>query len=87
MDNITVTGRPFSPEIILEPGDMLRLFCPRTPSRAWLGNGEVIRAVSLSISSEGIYQCVGEQLTGPDETDFTGEPGSNVYILTRGTCR
>ena len=90
MENITVlAGPPFSSEIVFVPSPTIRLQCPRTPERAWLRNGEMVtRVVTLGISSEGIYQCVGEQsLTGQDETDFTGEPGSNVYIQTQGTCR
>lgn len=88
MENITVfPGLPLSSEAVFLPNET-RVRCSRTPFRALLRNGELVtRSVMIIISSEGIYQCVGEQsLTGQDETDFTGEPGSNVYILTQGTC-
>jgi hypothetical protein len=88
MDNITVlVGPPISPEIVIEPRQMLRLLCPRGQVSSWLRNGEVASSSGiLTTSSEGIYQCVGElSFVGQDETLFTGEPGSNVYILTQGT--
>ena len=92
MENITVlpgSGPPFSSEIVFVPSSapILRLQCPRTLSGVWLRNGVMESSpVNLTVSSEGIYQCVGE-ISGQDETDFTGEPGSNVYILTQGTWR
>ena len=95
MENITVFSRPlFSSEIVLIPSPalMLRLQCPRTlsgvnSSGVWLRNGVMEpNPVDLTVSSGGIYQCVGE-IPDQDETDFTGEPGSNVYILTQSTYR
>ena len=88
MENITIiSGPPYSSEIVLISGTSITLRCPRTPRSALLRNGEVVESgisSTLTITSEGVYQCLGAQLAQA-ETDFTGELGSNVYILTQGT--
>ena len=92
MENITVRiGPQFSTEIVLPGSTALILLCNRRPFVSWLRNGSIEARSSpiLNIRSEGIYQCLSElsliPQDGTDGTDFTGEPGSNVYILTQGT--
>lgn len=63
------------------------------PVGQWLRNGVVIVAANPNLRSQvisiddGIYQCMGLVENQP-ETDFTGESGSNLYLLTPGmyTC-
>ena len=91
MENITVINGPrFSTEIVFIPGSTaLILLCNRTSFISWLRNRSIAaRSPRLNVMSGGIYQCLSElsrvlqDVT--DATDFTGEPGSNVYILTQG---
>ena len=54
------------------------------PVGQWIRNGSVIAGGNpnlMSLSGDGIYQCVGSVPDQP-ETDFTGESGSNFYLLT-----
>ena len=84
---IIIIGAPtqtYTPELI--PNDNPFLRCLRTPARQWLNNGVVLPDsfnLRLGVVDRGVYQCVGVE-TGQPETDFTGERGSDVYLLTPG---
>lgn len=75
----------FSPELALTSSLFLR--CDRTPVGQWLRNGTVIAGGSPNLTgviSDGIHQCIGS-IPGRPETNFTGESGSNVYLIAPGT--
>ena len=79
----------YTPELIPILGSLsLRFVCLRSPSRQWLQNGNVvvdgIPSYMLSpAGAGGIYQCVGV-VPGQPETDYTGEVGSDFYLLVPG---
>ena len=82
----------YTPELILNPDNPLPihvLICQRSPLRQWLQDGAVVGRSgnpSLPLSpadTGGIYQCVGMGIE-QQETDYTGEVGSDIYLLVPG---
>lgn len=93
-ENITILrGAPsptYTPELIPNINNLF-LICVRNLSQQWLQNGDPVAPngspnLRLDLSStdtKRIYQCVGV-VAGQPETDYTGEVGSDIYVLVPG---
>ena len=76
---------PYAQEII--PTSTSTFFrCDRVPPGQWLRDGGLITDSTPNLRNAaipGVYQCVGVT-TGQPETDYTGEFGSDFYLLVPG---